>query len=78
MLTNKSYIAIMRYVKGGGENMQNIDLRLRAKGAGVPLWRIAEALRISEPTLTRHLRKELSEKEKRQILSIIEKLKGVD
>ena len=29
----------------------NFDLRTAAKNAGVPLWAIADALHISEPTL---------------------------
>lgn len=54
--------------------MENITLRRAAKAAKVPLWRIAEALGISEPTMTRKLRRELSEKEKQQMLGFIEQL----
>lgn len=52
----------------------NQELRNAAKTAKVPLWRIAEVLGISEPTMTRKLRRELPEKEKQQILGIIEHL----
>lgn len=55
-------------------NMANQDLRNAAKSAGVPLWKIADALRVSEPTMTRKLRRELPEKEKQQMLRIIEHL----
>lgn len=54
--------------------MENMNLRRTAKAAKVPLWRIAEVLGISEPTMTRKLRRELPEKEKQQILGIIEHL----
>ncbi len=54
--------------------MENMNLRRTAKAAKVPLWRIAEVLGISEATMTRKLRRELPEKEKQQILGIIEHL----
>jgi len=55
--------------------LSNQDIRLLAKGTGVPLWKISEALKISEPTLTRKLRKELPEIEKEKIQAIIAELK---
>lgn len=54
--------------------MKNLDLRKSAKAAGIPLWRLAEALGVSEPTMTRKLRHELSEAEKRRLLNLIEQL----
>lgn len=53
----------------------NNDIRLMARGAGVPLWKICLVLEISEPTLTRKLRIELPETEKVRLLTIIEKLR---
>ena len=55
--------------------MANKDIRLKAKGCGVPFWKIAAKLGISEPTMTRKLRFELSEAEKAKIFKIIEELK---
>lgn len=55
--------------------MANKDIRLKAKGCGVPIWKIAAKLGISEPTMTRKLRFELSEAEKAKIFKIIEELK---
>lgn len=55
--------------------MANQQLRLAARGAGVPLWRIAQELGISEPTITRKLRVELPEAEQQRILEIIDRLK---
>lgn len=52
----------------------NYDLRTAAKNAGVPLWAIADVLHISEPTMTRKLRRELDEDEKARILGIISAL----
>ena len=54
--------------------MENMNLRRMAKAAKVPLWRIAEVLGISEPTMTRKLRRELDEDEKTRILDIISTL----
>lgn len=54
--------------------MKNQEIRLAARGAGIPLWRLAEAIGVSEPTMTRKLRHELPEDEKRRILSIIRNL----
>lgn len=56
--------------------MANQDIRLAAKGSGVALWRIAEKLGISEPTMTRRLRTELNDDEKAHIMNIIAELKG--
>ena len=54
--------------------MKNLDLRNSAKAAGIPLWRIADALGVSEPTMTRKLRRELPENEKKQLLDLIKQL----
>jgi len=54
--------------------MQNRDIKLFARGAGVPLWKLAKALGVSEPTLTRRLRMELSKDEKKRIHSLINEL----
>lgn len=51
--------------------MVNEKIRFMAKGAGIPLWKIADALSISEATMTRLMRKELSLEEKAQIEEII-------
>ena len=54
--------------------MENNDIRLYAKGAGVPLWRIAKKLGVSEATVTRMLRKPLSENEKGDLIGMIDQL----
>ena len=54
--------------------MYNQDIRRTAAGAGVKLWQIADALGIADCSLSRKLRKELSQEEKEKIFSIIEKL----
>jgi len=53
-----------------------MDIRAKAKAAGIPLWRVAEALGVSEPTIIRTLRHELPDTEKVQVLEIIAKLAG--
>ena len=53
----------------------NLDIRQEAKAAKIPLWRIAAALAVSEQTLVKRLRFELSEKDKQDIRNIIAELK---
>lgn len=54
--------------------MNNTDIRKYAKTHGVRLWQIADELGISEITMSRKLRYELSEEEKQKILEIINEL----
>ena len=54
--------------------MANLDIRAAAVSAGVKLWRVADALGIADASLSRKLRKELSQEEKEKIFSIIRKL----
>ena len=51
--------------------MQNMTIRTVAKENNVKLWQIAERLKISEPTMTRKLRHELSKEESQKLLTII-------
>lgn len=55
--------------------MENIQIRKAAREAHIPLWKIAQMVGISEPTLTRWLRVELSQEKKVRILQAIEQLK---
>lgn len=54
--------------------LSNQDLRATAKSKNVRLWEIAEKLNISEPTMTRKLRRELPAEEKAKIITIIDEL----
>ena len=54
--------------------MANQDLRAYAKQNGVKLWQIANYKGISEPTMTRLLRQELSTNEKNDFIRIINTL----
>lgn len=54
--------------------MTNTDIRARAKAKRVYLWEIANKLHICEMTMTRKLRKELSDDEKQQIFAIIDQI----
>lgn len=51
--------------------LANETVRNAAKKAKVPLWMIASELGISEPTMTRKLRRELQDNEREQMLKII-------
>ncbi len=55
--------------------MFNSDVRTAAKNAGVFLYQVAAAMGVSEPTMTRKLRFELSDVEKRPIFEAIERVK---
>lgn len=54
--------------------MENVKVRRAAKSAGVPLWRIAAEIGVSEPTLTRWLRVPLSPEREAEIMAAIDKL----
>lgn len=56
--------------------MRNTDIREASKVANVKLWKIAERLGVTDATFSRKLRKELSENEKQEIISIIQELEG--
>ena len=51
----------------------NEDIKLAAKQAGVPLFRVGYAMGISESALSRKLRKRLNDKEKEAIYLAIER-----
>ncbi len=52
----------------------NTEIRKTAKEANISLWEIALKLGISEATMTRKMRCELSEEEKKKVLTIINEL----
>ena len=54
--------------------MYNQDIRQTATKSSVRLWRIADALGITDSSFSRRLRKELPQEEKEKIFSIIQKL----
>lgn len=56
--------------------MQNQDIRDIAIKSGVKLWEIAEAMGVSEWTLSRKLRKELDDEQKERIYNIIKVIKA--
>ena len=61
-------------MKGFEKMLANADIRTKAKEKKVRFWEVAEYLKISEPTMTRKLRKELSQDEKVDILNIIDNI----
>lgn len=54
--------------------MKNLDVRRAAAGNGIRLWQIADALGIADCNLSRKLRKELPDEEKKVIFAIIQDL----
>lgn len=55
--------------------MKNQKIRLLAKGSGVALWEVAKELGISEATLTRRLRTQLSQQQEVELIEKINRLK---
>lgn len=55
--------------------MNNIYIRQAIKDNNLKHWQLAEALHISEFTLCRKLRHELSKEQKEKIFEVIEQLK---
>ena len=51
--------------------MANQEIREEAKKRGVPLWARADRLGVSEATMTRMLRHELEEEQKRALLELV-------
>ena len=54
--------------------LENQTVRKAARIAGVPLWKVAAALGVSAPTMTRWLRFPLSKDKEQKILEAISKL----
>ncbi len=50
---------------------ENQTVRRAAKSAGVPLWKVAAAIGVSEPTIIRWLRFPLPEEKERRIMMAI-------
>lgn len=53
---------------------ENQAVRKAAKSAGVPLWKVAAYIGVSEPTIIRWLRVPLQEEKEARILSAIASL----
>lgn len=54
--------------------MSNESLRRYAKNHNVCLWQIANYMNVSESTVTRMFRKELTDEEKEKIVKIIDQI----
>lgn len=52
--------------------LSNQEIRNHAKSSGVTLYQVADVLNISEPTMTRKMRYEMSKSEKERICGIID------
>lgn len=58
----------------GGDRTNNQDVKTEMKVKRVRQWEVAEKLEISEFTLSRWMRKELSDVKKEQIYQAVEKI----
>lgn len=59
-------------IRKGGKRMANETIRAYAKTHKVPLWAVAKKMKISEATITRLLRCDLSDEETDNICNIID------
>lgn len=51
--------------------MKNQEIRMELKARNIPQWKLGELLGVSENTIYRKLRNELSVEEKQHILDVI-------
>jgi hypothetical protein len=51
---------------------KNMDIRLLAKGSGVPFWKIAHDLGVHESSLIRWLRDDLTDERRHKIIDSIQ------
>lgn len=49
----------------------NMEIRNAAKGSGIRLWEVAEAIGITDGTFSRKMRRELPEADQRKILCVV-------
>ncbi len=56
------------------KELGNLEVRKVARDAGVNLWQIADELGISEPTMTRMMRKPLNVEQRAAVMTAIEKI----
>lgn len=52
----------------------NMELRRAVKSAGVCLWQLADAIGISEASMTRLLRRPLPERKRDELLDVVRRL----
>jgi len=53
---------------------ENQSVRNAARSAGIPLWKVAAAIGVSEPTLTRWLRFPLPKDKEQRVMAAISEL----
>lgn len=70
----RRYNVVTRTRRGGTIMTANADIKSTAKEKHVCLWEIAEALNIADTTMSRKLRRELSDADKAEIFAIIERV----
>lgn len=58
--------------------MKNHEIRMELKARNIPQWKLGELLGISENTIYKKLRNELSIEEKQHILDVIRTGEGND
>lgn len=56
--------------------MNNIEIRQAIVASGLKYWQVAEALNVSDSTLTKWLRKELDPAKKAAVMEAIARLKA--
>lgn len=57
-------------------NVINEDVRGLLKLKKIPMWKVAEQIGISEPTITRWFRKPLTSEQFQKVMNAIEEIEG--
>ena len=57
-------------------NYSNMDIRRKAMENGVPLWKVAESLGMSESGFSRKMRYEMNDDDKTKVFQAIENVKN--
>lgn len=65
---------MIKRIHKGENGMKNIEIRNRAKEAGVKLWEIADRYGVNDGNFSRKLRRELPDEERKRILRIIDEI----
>jgi hypothetical protein len=72
--------SVCQYTKGEislNSIVKNQEVRDYAASRGIRLWRIAEALNMTDASFSRKLRRELNAEEKSRIIALIDELERV-
>lgn len=71
-------VVVNSFLKKGGENMANLEIRQAIENAGIKYWQVADKYGITDGNFSKMLRKELTVEKKNKILNIINQISKED